>query len=164
MAEQNHGRIANTRRQTTYRNSTYVQGTAVRQLEELDGEDVRRRRVRPNVRRKHDSAQRMNFGYVLFLSVALVAVGMILIGYIKLQSNITTSMKHVSSLEAELNDLKKSNDEAYTKIESSVDLNKIKQIAINELGMTYASKGQVVEYSGEGSDYVRQVGEIPKSK
>ena len=57
--------------------------------------------------------------------------------------------------------MKLSNDEEYSRIESSVNLEQIKQIAINELGMTYAGEGQIVEYSSEGSDYVRQVADIP---
>ena len=44
---------------------------------------------------------------------------------------------------------------------SSVDLEEIKRIAISELGMKYAKEGQVITYSGEGSDYVRQYDDIP---
>ena len=50
----------------------------------------------------------------------------------------------------------------YTKIMSNVDLDEIKRIAIGELGMKYAKEGQVITYSGEGSDYVRQYGDIPE--
>ena len=57
--------------------------------------------------------------------------------------------------------MKLENDETYTKIMSSVDLEEIKRIAINELGMKYAKEGQVITYSGEGSDYVRQYDDIP---
>ena len=60
-----------------------------------------------------------------------------------------------------MNDLKLANDEEYTKIMSSVDLEEIKRIAIEELGMKYAKDGQVITYSGEGNDYVRQYKEIP---
>lgn len=45
---------------------------------------------------------------------------------------------------------------------SNVDLDEIKRIAIGELGMKYAKEGQVITYSGEGSDYVRQYGDIPE--
>ena len=53
------------------------------------------------------------------------------------------------------------NDETYTKIMSEVDLEEIKRIAIGELGMKYAKDGQVITYTGEGSDYVRQYSDIP---
>ena len=104
----------------------------------------------------------MNPGYVLFLATALIAAGVILIGYIRLQSELTNSIKHISVLESQLNDLRLSNDEEYSRIESSVNLDEIKRIAIEELGMTYPSEGQIVTYSAEGSDYVRQIADIPE--
>ena len=57
--------------------------------------------------------------------------------------------------------LKLENDENYSRIDSSINLEEVKRIAIQELGMRYAEEGQIVTFSGEGSDYVRQTGEIP---
>ncbi len=113
------------------------------------------------VRKNQEKAMRMNPAYVLFLTTALVVSSIILISYIRLQSEITNSINRIASLESELNALRLSNDEEYSRIESSVNLEEIKRIAIEELGMTYATEGQVVEYSSEGSDYVRQVADIP---
>ena len=45
-----------------------------------------------------------------------------------------------------------------------VDLEKIRDIAINELGMVYAQEDQVVLYDSEGSDYVRQYADIPEEE
>lgn len=104
----------------------------------------------------------MSFGYVLFLSAALVAAGMILTGYIGLQSDITNSIKNISRLESRLNTMKLDNDEEYSRITSSVDLEEVKRIAIQELGMRYAQEGQIITFSGKGSDYMRQVADIPK--
>ena len=100
-------------------------------------------------------------GYILFLTAAMVVTALVLIFYIRLQSEITGNVKTISRLESELNTLKLSNDEAYSRATGNVDLEKVKQIAIGELGMTYATEGQIVTYSGEGSDYVKQVAEIP---
>lgn len=104
----------------------------------------------------------MNAGYVVFLCMALVATGLILINYIGLQSDITNSVQHISALESELNDLKLANDEEYSRITSSVDLEEIKRIAIQELGMQYAEEGQVVTFASENSDYVKQMADIPQ--
>ena len=103
----------------------------------------------------------MSPGYVLFLSIALIATGWILINYIKLQSDITNSIKQISKLESELNDLKLANDEAYNRITGSVDLEEIRRIAIQELGMTYAQEGQIITFKSENSDYVKQISSIP---
>lgn len=103
----------------------------------------------------------MNFPYVLFLASALVIMGVVLVGYIQLQAEITNSVKHISKLESELNDLKLENDENYSRITSSVDLEEIRRIAIGELGMRYAEEGQIINYSVDGSDYVKQFADIP---
>jgi len=113
------------------------------------------------VRKNREKAMLMNPGYVLFLAFAMAVSGAILLSYIRLQSDITNSVNHIAELESEVNSLKLSNDEEYSRIESSVNLEEIKRIAIEELGMTYASEGQIVEYSSEGGDYVRQVKDIP---
>ena len=104
----------------------------------------------------------MNIGYVLFLCVALLAVGIILVNYIGLQSDITNSVKQISTLESQLNDLKLANDEEYSRITSSIDLEEIKRIAIQELGMQYAEEGQIVSFASENSDYVKQMADIPQ--
>ena len=41
-----------------------------------------------------------------------------------------------------------------------MDLDEVRSIAIGELGMRYAKEGQIINVSGEGSDYVRQLAQI----
>ena len=104
----------------------------------------------------------MNPAYVLFLCVALIATGIILVNYIGLQSDITSSVKRISRLESELNELKLANDEEYIRVSSNVDLEEIRRIAIQELGMQYAEEGQIVTFNGENNDYVKQMADIPQ--
>ena len=104
----------------------------------------------------------MSAGYVLFLLTALVATGIILVYYIGLQSDITNSVKHISVLERQLNELKVANEEDYSRISSSVDLEEIRRIAIQELGLQYAQEGQIISFASENSDYVKQMAEIPQ--
>ncbi len=140
----------------------YVYGNTARVLDVREAIHEKSKREQYNAARKNrERAMHMNPGYVLFLAVAMIISAFVLIGYIRLQSDITNSINHIAALESELNDLKLSNDEEYSRIESSVNLEEIKRIAITELGMTYAGEGQIVEYSSEGSDYVRQVADIP---
>ena len=65
-------------------------------------------------------------------------------------------------MESQLNALKLDNDEEYSRITSSVDLEEVKRIAIQELGMKYAEEGQIVIVEGGGSDYMRQMADIPQ--
>ena len=112
------------------------------------------------VKKNRDRAIYMNFGYVLFLTVSLLVAGCVLIGYIRLQSEITASVKRIATMESTLNSLKTANDEEYSRIESSIDLNEIRRIAITELGMVYPDEDQIVTVPDEGNDYVRQVADI----
>lgn len=149
------------------RNEYYIEGSAARKLDVTPQRSRQRRQAQRNsassyARRRHQvKVAPMNIGYIAVMAAALLAVCGILMSYVKLQSDITIHVNNISRLESELNDLKLSNDEMYTKIVSSVDLEEIKRIAVNELGMKYAKEGQVITYSGEGSDYVRQYSDIP---
>lgn len=160
---------ARERHKSAYRSSIYVQGnTAARRQVERGGiyavpaeREVPSRKSSHNVRRNRERALYMNVGYVLFLVGAMIAAAIILTGYLRLQSDITNSIKHISQMESRLNELKLENDENYSRITSSINLEEVKRIAIQELGMRYAEEGQIITFDGEGSDYVRQTGELP---
>lgn len=160
---------ARERHKNAYRSSIYVQGnTAARRLAQEERIRVVPRQQEPvrragkNVRRNRDRALYMNIGYVLFLVAAVVATAFILTGYLTLKADITSSIKKISRMESTLNELKLSNDENYDRIISNINLEEVKRIAIQELGMSYAKEGQIISFSSEGSDYVRQTGEIPE--
>lgn len=149
----------------TQRNRYYVQGNTVRKVQPVRETPERpKRRVSNSVRKNRERAKHMSAGYVLFLSAALIATGIILVYYIGLQSDITNSVKHIATLERQLNDLKVANEENYSRISSNVDLEKIRRIAIQELGMQYAKEGQIISFASENNDYVKQMAEIPKKE
>lgn len=102
----------------------------------------------------------MGFLYVLFLTAALAVTGFLLISYLKLQSDITTTIKDIARYEQSLNNLTLANDDEYSKINNTVDYDEIRRIAIEELGMVYASEDQIISYTRENSDYVRQLNSL----
>lgn len=155
-------RVNTNRRQATEGRNTYVQGSAVRKLDvQRELQNPSKRSISHATRKNRDKAVHMNAVYVLFLSVALLVAGGILISYIRLQFNITASVETISTLEAELMDLRLQNDEEYARINSAVNLEEIKRVAIEELGMQYAREDQVIEVTDEANDYVRQFADIP---
>lgn len=157
------GRTANHNRTAEARSRYYVQGNAVRKLDitkEIEGQP--QKKISNTARKNRERAKHMSAGYVFFLCVALVATGIILANYIGLQSDITNSVKHISTLEKQLNDLKLANDQEYSRITSSIDLEEIKRIAIQELGMQYAEEGQIISFTSENHDYVKQMADIPQ--
>lgn len=141
---------------------TYVDGNTARKLnvvEELQN-PTQPKKVNHTVRKNREKALYMNLGYVLFLVAALASAAIILIGYIQIQAEITLAVKNIAAMESELNDLRLTNDENYARAASSVDLDEIRSVAIGELGMRYAKEGQIINVSGEGNDYVRQLADI----
>ena len=141
-----------------------TEGNAARQLDVVtELQKPRRPREMDHVVKKNrDRAVYMNFGYVLFLTVSLLVAGYVLIGYIGLQSEITASVKRIASMESTLNSMKTANDEEVSRIESSVDLDEVRRIAITELGMVYPDEDQIITVPDEGNDYVRQVSDIDR--
>ncbi len=150
--------------QNEYRKNAYVYGNAVRKTDPVYRDNtVRRELERPEYRNSRKTAASrktrngLNLGFVAFIALALFASAYILIGYVQLRSEVTNTTKTISAMESRLNDLRVSNDEAYTRINSGIDLDEIKDIAINRFGMIYAQEGQIIVYSDAGNDYMRSV-------
>ena len=162
MAYSTYRNVQRSKTNIVRRRDNYIEGNTVRKLnivEELQ-KPIERKEERRSTKKYRDNALYMNLGYVLFLVGALVLAAGILMSYISLQSDIIIATRNVASLESEVNNLKLSNDEDYARAASSVDLEEIRRVAIGELGMRYAKEGQIINVSGEGSDYVRQLAEI----
>jgi len=139
-----------------------VEGNTVRKIQPQARPDREHQRVR-QVRHQAEksSVQYMNILYMVFLAAAACMVLWSCIRYLQLQEETTSRVKNIAALETQLEELRKENDDNYTRIMTSVDLDYIKDVAINELGMVYAQEDQVVLYDGGTRDYVRQNGEIP---
>ena len=131
-------------------NTPYIYDNTARDLQ------IRRRQLSHETRKNREKARHMSIGYVAFLMGALIACAVFLVNYIQMQSELTTKITEVSRMESELNSLKLSNDEEYSRITSNINLEEIKRIAIGELGMTYATEGQVITYASSSNDYMRQ--------
>jgi cell division protein FtsL len=80
---------------------------------------------------------------------------------IHVQSQMTSRMKNVASLQSQVLDLQSTNDARYKSITSSVDLNHVKDVAIHELGMQYPTEEQIIYYSIDNSNYMDQYQDIP---
>ncbi len=154
----------NNRRKTAYGNNVYVQGNTARKLQTVPSYEREEtvKRVSNRTRKNRERAKHMNIVTVLTMATAMVVAGIILTWYLILQSDITNSIKRIASLESQLNEMKRENDENYNRITSNIDLEEVKRVAIQELGMRYAEEGQIITFNGEGSDYIRQTGDIPE--
>ena len=111
-----------------------------------------------NKRNRHMS---MSFPYAVFLAAAIFVMGIALVNYLKLQSEITKLVEDIAISESTLNNLTLANDDEYSKIITAIDYDEIRRVAIEELGMVYASNDQIISYTRENSDYVRQLVDLP---
>lgn len=142
----------------------YVDGTAVRRLDPVP-EKVQKRpapQVSAETKKNRERALQMGVGYVLFLTAAAVVTVFTCVNYLQLQAKGTRLQKQVTALETQLDAAKLENDSNYNRIMSSVDMEHIKDVAMNEYGMTYAAGSQIVEYDLKDSDYVRQYSDVPE--
>ncbi len=146
------------------RTYVYVDGTAVRKLQEAPESRERRRApsARPAAKESREYALSMNLGYVLFLAIAAAVCMFTCVNFLQLQVKETRLQKQVTSLETKLNAAILENDSKYDQVIASVDMERVKDVAVNELGMVYAKKSQIVTYELENNDYVRQYTEVPR--
>lgn len=152
-----------------YPRGSYVQGNTVRSPQAVPKrQPTRRKRRRPQVshatRRNRARALQVNKRYVVFLVFICAATLFVCVQYLQLKAVITTQTEEIARLESELSQKKADNDAFYNETLASVDLERIRDIAMNKLGMNYAREDQVVRYSTNGSSYVRQYKEVPDVK
>lgn len=115
------------------------------------------------VRKNRNKALHMSAGYVVFLAIAAVAALVVCTGYLRLQSEITSRSRNIASLQEELADLKEDNTTRYNAVLNSVNLEEIREKAINELGMVYANPEQIIKYKSPTSSKVKQYEDIPEN-
>ncbi len=111
--------------------------------------------------RKRVAALRKNRLLTGYMIMAVAMTCFMLVGYVALQTNVTTRMNRIADMENELSTINADNNAAESRIATNTNLSEIKDKAINELGMVYATSNQIVYYSIDGTDYMSQYKDIP---
>lgn len=150
-------------RTTAYR--TEVEGNVVRKLSAVPQhrEEIDRPVEVPRRRRKQEK-NTLSIPYCMFLAAACILTLTLGAYYLQQQALSTSTQKKIASLESELAELKKDNADNLNRIETSVNLEEIRDIAINELGMVYATEENVVLYKNTSQNYVSQYEEVPQEE
>ena len=150
--------------------NTYIDGNVIRHVEAVPKkrpdrrrreQEERRQEARVMARKNRERALRMNVPYVSFLTAVSVATVFVCVNFLQHQSEGISYRNEIASLESQLTEQKLANDNAYEEALSSVNMEDVKNIAVNDLGMTYADEGQIIIYSNQDGDYIRQYTEIP---
>ncbi|MCI5699459.1 MAG: hypothetical protein MR308_03560 [Lachnospiraceae bacterium] len=148
------------------RTKVYVDGNTVRKTAAVPNtqvqERLKQRQVSREISRNRKKALQMGKGYVLFLALVSIATLFMCVRFIQLRSTVTTQIKTLASMESELNQLTAENDALYNQTVNDVDLEHIKDVAMNQLGMNYATEDQIIWYSNNMTNsYVRQYQDVP---
>ena len=143
---------------------------------EVEGNVVRKLQIAPQYqestnkpaevprRSRRQQSNTLSIPYCIFLAVACVLTLTLGAYYLQQQALSTKSQKDIASLESELAELKKANADDLNRIETSVNLEEIRDIAINELGMVYATEENVVLYKNKSQNYVSQYEDVPQEE
>lgn len=150
------------------RNGMYVYGNAAPKPEVAPRkvptiQPGQERRTSRQVRRNRRRARSINPAYAAFLAVAAVLAVLMCVGFLRIQADIVSRAENVGALQKELAELTEQNDTALQAAEDSVNLEEVRNKAVNELGMVYAAQGRVTEYDSPTSDYVKQYNQIPEN-
>ena len=144
--------------------AAYVHGNAVRKESPVvQAPAGRPKEVSQRVRKNRSKAMHMSKGYVAFLAIAAVVALFACMQYLQLQSEITSRSKHITSLQQDLADAKEANTTRYNVIMNSMNLEEIRDIAMNEFGMVYASPEQIIKYQRPDGSAVTQYAGITDS-
>ena len=135
----------------------YVYGNTVRQAETLprktkspySQQREQTKRTSSRVVKNRNRAMSISPAYAVFLTAAAVCA--------------VSRSENVTAMQEQLADLTEANNTAYNSAADSVNLETVRDRAMNEMGMVYAAQGTIVEYDSPEGDYVKQYNDIPES-
>ena len=148
-------------------NTEYMYGSEAPQRREDVPVRVPRRKngnVAQDRRIEENRARATRVGGVFTLLIA-AAIGVMLFtctNYVSLINTKSTNAGKISTLQAQLEELKIENDQKELSIDTSIDYEYIYNVAVEELGMVYASEDQIINYKSGESEYVMQFKDIPE--
>lgn len=142
--------------------SSYVHGSAARQLTAPERRQREYEQPQRHTKTIPKRRKKISILSILFTLSAIAASLYLCVSYVMVYSDITATSKEIASLEAQIADVKASNEVDYEEIDSTVDLSSIYKRATKDLGMVPASKDQIYTYDNRKSDRVVQYSDIPE--
>lgn len=150
---------------------SYYDGNTVRKLEVVPDFDTRREeqrqeyeRRRKNERKAKQRRLQRHRGFdkvsAIFFSVAVAFTVYTAVGYLQAQQQIRALDKNITSLQKEIISIKDENG-AIADSAKSVDLEYVKKVAMEKLGMVHLQDDQIINYDSAKKDYVKQYADIP---
>ncbi len=137
--------------------SNYYNGTSAYKINDFDyvTENIHNTGVKEKIetRRVVRLSKKAAFLSRVRMAVALLSVFGVALGILFTNAVIIEKSSAVNDMQAQLNALTEANNQTVLDIERSLDLKKIEEIAIGELGMKHPDKYQVVYVNVEQNNY-----------
>lgn len=145
--------------------ASYVYGnTARKELQTVPAQPTRQKReVSQRVQKNNSKALHISRGYVLFLAAASAVALFACVQYLHLQSEVATRSRNITGMQRELAEAKEDNTARYNAIANSINLEEIRDRAMNDLGMVYVAQDQIITYKNPMSNQVTQYAGIPEN-
>lgn len=131
---------------------------------ELEYDHVKQTRINREKRRKKEQAKVMDPKYLRFLIRCAVVVFAVVAVNLCMSSRTSKAKSRIKELNSAVTKLKTANDEMENTLKININQQELQRVAMEELGMVYATPQQVVLYDGEESEYVRQYEAIPAAE
>ncbi len=162
------------------RQTNYVRGNAApaRRYEEVEvPAPVRRNRrkkqlspkqlrqmERESTRARYLSMQSesMGLGYVLFLACMVVVIALLAVQYLNFQADVAEKKSNINTLKSQIEVQASQNDAVSYEIDAYIDINRIIDVATNELGMVMANEDQVKYFEKHVDEFMNQYADVPE--
>ncbi len=142
-----------------------TEGTAVRKVYTVPEREPQKKQSPTAVpHRRQAAGATMSWAYSVFLTAICVFTFFMGVKYLQQYAESVQYQREIAKQEEILSDLIEENNDNLNYIESSIDLDDIRDRAINELDMVYANSENVVYYENTQQDYVSQYTEVPKAE
>lgn len=145
-------------------NESYVVGNNAVALDSIRENNTYNQNVELKKVDREKSVYSINPACTFLLASVIITMIIICVVMLKAQFSVVDTSDQIIILKNELSDLKKSNAQLAAQINEAMNLNEIREIAINDYGMVYPEGKDVVEVKPEARSYTIQYASIEAPK
>jgi len=125
-------------------------------------QSIQKRELTQQINKNRHRALAITRGYATFLIMAAIMAVVVCVMYLQMNASIMHSSREVAVLRRQLTDITAANEAAYQVVRESIDLERIRMRAVEEMGMISVNEGRVIEYNRPTEVHVFVHYEIPQ--
>lgn len=109
-------------------------------------------------------SESMSLGYVVFLSAMVLVSAFLAVRYLNYQAEISGIKSNIHSLKSNIEVISSQNDAVSYDINAYIDINRIIDTALNELGMIMANEEQIKYFQKNVDEFMNQYADVPDTE